>query len=315
LDSVPLLRGTVVGRTADTLTLRSGIVLAAYPCRPPAIRGLRARIAVLDELGFYRNAEGNPQDVEMLRAVRPTLATTGGRLVILSSPAGQSGALWDLYRLHFARDEAPILVWRGSAPEMNPTLPADYLQRMEQDDPEGYRSEVLGEFRAGVSALFDPEMLEACVARGVRERPPEDGVTYQAAADPSGGRRDAFTVAIGHQVGDRIVVDVVRDWAAPFNPSGVVAEASDLCAATGSARSSRTTSARSGSSSRSATRDHLSRRGARPEPALPGTAPDRQRAGHRAPGPAAAPPRATGPRTTPGRVGPRSHRALAARAR
>jgi hypothetical protein len=97
-DSVPLLRGTVVGRTADTLTLRSGIVLAAYPCRPPAIRGLRARIAVLDELGFYRNAEGNPQDVEMLRAVRPTLATTGGRLVILSSPAGQSGALWDFYR-------------------------------------------------------------------------------------------------------------------------------------------------------------------------------------------------------------------------
>jgi C-terminal processing protease CtpA/Prc len=65
---------------------------------------------------------------------------------------------------------------------MNPTLPADYLQRMEQDDPEGYRSEVLGEFRAGVSALFDPEMLEACVVRGVRERRPEDGILYQAAA-------------------------------------------------------------------------------------------------------------------------------------
>jgi hypothetical protein len=228
-DAVPLLRGTVVGRTTDTLTLRSGVVVAAYPCRPPAIRGLRARIAVLDELGFYRNAEGNPQDLEMLRAVRPTLATTGGRLVILSSPAGQSGALWDLYRGHFARDEAPVLVWRGSAPEMNPTLPADYLARMEQDDPEGYRSEVLGEFRAGVTSLFDPEMLEACVTRGVRERLPEDGVLYQAAADPSGGRRDAFTVAIGHQVGDRLVVDVVRDWAAPFNPSTVVAEAADLC--------------------------------------------------------------------------------------
>jgi hypothetical protein len=228
-EAVPLLRGSIVGRTADTLSLSSGVVLAAYPCRPPAIRGLRARIAVLDELGFYRNAEGNPQDVEMLRAVRPTLATTGGRLVILSSPAGQSGALWDLYRLHFGRDDAPVLVWRGSAPEMHPLLPLDYLRRMEQDDPEGYRSEVLGEFRAGVTALFDPEALEACVARGVRERLPEEGVTYQAAADPSGGRRDAFTVAIGHQVGDRIVVDAVRDWAAPFNPSGVVAEAADLC--------------------------------------------------------------------------------------
>jgi hypothetical protein len=113
-DAVPLLMVPVVGPTTDSLTLRSGITLAAYPCRPPAIRGRRAKIAVLDKLGFYRNAEGNPQDVEMLRAVRPTLATTGGRLVILSSPAGQQGALWDLYRGHFARDAAPVHVWRGS---------------------------------------------------------------------------------------------------------------------------------------------------------------------------------------------------------
>ena len=55
---------------------------------------------------------------------------------------------------------------------MNPTLSADYLARMREDDPEGYRTEVLGEFRAGITALFDPEMLEACVVRGVRERLP-----------------------------------------------------------------------------------------------------------------------------------------------
>jgi hypothetical protein len=36
---------------------------------------------------------------------------------------------------------------------MNPTLPADYLERTEQDDPEAYRSEVLGEFRAGIATL------------------------------------------------------------------------------------------------------------------------------------------------------------------
>ncbi|HSE68101.1 MAG TPA: hypothetical protein VLB12_14025 [Gemmatimonadales bacterium] len=53
---------------------------------------------------------------------------------------------------------------------MNPTLPENYLKRMEEDDPEAYRSEVLGEFRTGASALFDPEAIEACVERGVRER-------------------------------------------------------------------------------------------------------------------------------------------------
>jgi hypothetical protein len=42
---------------------------------------------------------------------------------------------------------------------MNPSLPADYLERMKQDDPEAYRSEVLGEFRAGVSTFLDSESL------------------------------------------------------------------------------------------------------------------------------------------------------------
>ncbi len=36
---------------------------------------------------------------------------------------------------------------------MNPTLPADYLERMEADDPEAYRSEVLGEFHSAKPRL------------------------------------------------------------------------------------------------------------------------------------------------------------------
>jgi hypothetical protein len=62
----------------------------------------------------------------------------------------------------------PVLVWQATAPEMNPTLPADYLDRMAHDDPDAYRSEVLGEFRAGISTLFDPEALEMCVVRCAR---------------------------------------------------------------------------------------------------------------------------------------------------
>src|SRR5262249_43568362 len=165
---------------------------------------------------------------EALRALRPTLATTGGRLVILSSPYGQSGALWDLHRRHFGRDDAPTLVWQASALTMHPDLPADYLARMEQDDPEAFRSEVLGEFRAGLSTLLDPEAIGACVVPGRRELPPAEGVRYEAFVDPSGGRADAFTVAIGHRDGERAVVDLLRGWRAPFNPSGVVEEAAEL---------------------------------------------------------------------------------------
>lgn len=227
-EMVPVLKRSVADVRADSLRLKSGVTLATYPCRPAAVRGLRARVACVDELAFFTATDGRPQDVEMLRALRPALATTGGKLVVLSSPYSQSGALWELHRRHFGRNDSSTLVWQASAPEMNPTLPADYLERMREDDPEAYRSEVLGEFRTGVATFFDPEALDACVVRDRRELSPVPGVRYVAFADPSGGSRDAFTVAVAHGADERVVVDAVRAWPAPFNPAGVVEEASAL---------------------------------------------------------------------------------------
>jgi hypothetical protein len=224
---VPALKKMVDGATTDSVVLHNGVTLTSYPCRPASVRGLRARVAVVDELAFFTATDGRPTDVEMLRALRPCLATTNGKLIVLSSPYGQTGALWDLHRKHYGRDDSFTLVWQASAPEMNPTLPADYLKRMEEDDPEAYRTEVLGEFRAGLSTFFDPPALEACV-NGHRELPPAAGVVYRAFVDPSGGSRDAFALAIAHRERERVVVDVVRAWQAPFNPSGVVEEAAAL---------------------------------------------------------------------------------------
>lgn len=228
LGASPILRRSIVRETNDTLDLDNGMRVATYPCRPASVRGIRARLIVADELAFFRSGEGYAVDVEMLRAARPCLATTGGRLVVISSPYGQSGALWDLRRRHYGRDGSPVLVWQCDAPTMNPTLPADYLERMREDDPEAYRSEVMGEFRAGLSALFEPDAIDACVVPGRRELAPVAGVTYSAFVDPSGGRSDAFTLAIGHRSSDVTVPDVARAWPAPFNPSSVVAECTAL---------------------------------------------------------------------------------------
>lgn len=59
---------------------------------------------------------------------------------------------------------------------MNPMLPADYLARMQQDDPDAYQTEVLGEFRSGVSTLLDPAVLAEAMEDAVRERLPQPGV-------------------------------------------------------------------------------------------------------------------------------------------
>ncbi len=122
-----------------------------------------------------------------------------------------------------------MLVWQATAPAMNPTLPADYLSRMEADDPEAYRSEVLGEFRAGVASFLDPDALAAVVESGVRERASEPGKSYLAFADAaSGSGKDSFTLAVAHRDGERGVLDCLRAWRPPFNPSGVIAEACDV---------------------------------------------------------------------------------------
>jgi hypothetical protein len=228
-ETIDAFRAEVVRSTVDTLELRNGVSLSAYPCRPASVRGLRACIVVIDELAFFTATDGRPVDTEMLRAARGRLATTGGKLIILSSPYAQTGALYDLHRKHFGRDDSDVLVWQAAAPAMNPTLPADYLTRMAQDDPEAYRSEVLGEFRTGLTTLLDPEALAACVAIDVRERAPERDLRYTAFVDAaSGSGKDAFTVAIAHLVKDRAVLDAVRAWKPPFNPSGAIAEAAVL---------------------------------------------------------------------------------------
>jgi len=224
----PVLKSEITRQTATEITLANRVTIGVYPCRPAAIRGIRAACAVVDELAFFTSTDGRPTDIEMLRAVRPSLATTGGRLLILSSPYGQSGALYELHRKHYGRDDSNVLIWQATAPEMNPTLAADYLQRMEQDDPEAYRSEVLGLFRAGVATFLDPAALDAVLDTGTRERPPEKR-QYVAYADAaSGSGKDSFAVGIAHREGRLAVLDCIRYWNPPFNPSGVIAEASDL---------------------------------------------------------------------------------------
>ena len=204
-----------VSQSADAETARPGGAsghdrtqhgrdLASYPCRPQALRGVRARVVICSELAFFQSTEGNPVDVEILRAVRPTLATTGGKLLILSSPYTDAGALHELHRKHFGVDDSAVLVWQATAPDMNPTLPADYLARMEQDDPEAYRSEVLGEFRAVCRSCLTRPCWRSAWTRALRERPAEPGCRYLAHTDAASGTgKDAWTLAIGHIQSDR----------------------------------------------------------------------------------------------------------------
>ena len=63
-------------------------------------------------------------DVEILNAVEPGLATTGGPLILASSPHARRGVLWEMFRRHHDAGGDPlILVAYGASRTLNPSLP------------------------------------------------------------------------------------------------------------------------------------------------------------------------------------------------
>jgi hypothetical protein len=166
----------------------------------------------------------NP-DVEILNAVEPGLATTGGPLILASSPHARRGVLWEMYKRHHGAGGDPlILVAHSPSRTLNPSLPQRVVDRALEKDHARARAEYLAEFRTDVEGFVTLEVVESCVG-GHREMLPAAGVTYRAFVDPSGGSEDAMTLAIAHKTtrpDERVIVDAVREVRPPFSPSAVV---------------------------------------------------------------------------------------------
>jgi hypothetical protein len=70
--------------------------------------------------------------------------------------------------------------------------------------------------------------LEACTIKGRSELPPSPIIEYQGFVDPSGGKHDSFTVAIAHKEESKAIVDLVKAWAPPFDPTVVTGEIAEV---------------------------------------------------------------------------------------
>jgi hypothetical protein len=136
--------------------------------------------------------------------------------------------LWKQHQRHYGKDGDPVLCWQAPTATMNPALSSEIIANAYAEDESAARAEWGAEFRADLEDLFDFDAITRCVVPDRTELPPVADLSYSAFVDPSGGRRDAFTVGIAHRDGERCVVDAVRAWRPPFNPSGVVAECAAL---------------------------------------------------------------------------------------
>jgi terminase large subunit-like protein len=226
-DAVPLLRSLVKNTTADTISLSNGIDLEIRAASFRGLRGVTAVAVIGDEASFWRTDELSANaDAEILNAVRPALATTGGPLVVISTPYAKQGAVYETWRSQYgAAGDPRILVAQGASRDFNPSLPQSVVDRAIERDAQAAAAEYLGEFRGDIQTFVAREVVDACVSRGVYERSPATGVKYFGFVDPSGGSSDSMTLAIGHrEASGLIVIDCLRERKAPFSPDAVVSD-------------------------------------------------------------------------------------------
>jgi hypothetical protein len=224
-DSIPLLRKMVKARLRESIELSNGVSLQVHTSSYKSVRGYSCVCCICDELAFWQDDSGSNPASEVLAAVRPSLATIPGSLLLgISSPYSQRGLLFEQFKAHYGKNESSTLVWRGTSEEMNPTLDKRVVAQAYQSDPSAASAEYGAQFRTDVENFLPLAVIEACISTGCFERPAEAGKNYVAFVDSSGGVSDSAVLAISHCEGQKAVLDMVRERQAPFQPQSVTQE-------------------------------------------------------------------------------------------
>src|ERR1700704_833169 len=100
-------------RTASSLRLRR------RHFAHPAVIHSRLFWPMKSRFGRSDESSANP-DIEIMRAVRPGMASIPGSILLLaSSPYAKKGELYNAFRRHFGKDDGRVLVWKAPTSTMN----------------------------------------------------------------------------------------------------------------------------------------------------------------------------------------------------
>jgi hypothetical protein len=229
-EEVPALAKLVRHVGVDSIELCNRVVIEVHTNSYRSVRGRSLLACIMDEVAFWRSEDSATPDVETYGAVQPSLGRIkNSMLILISSAHKRSGLLYAKWKEAYGKNDPHVLVVRGSTLQFNPLFDAKIIERQIASDPALYRAEYLSEWRDDLSSFISRSLLEAAVDIDVLVRPPKTDTKYFAFADPSGGAHDSFTLAIAHRDKDgSVVLDMLYERHAPFNPSEVVAEIAAL---------------------------------------------------------------------------------------
>ena len=181
LTGVPLLKKLIKAVLKESVELTNGITIEIHTADFRAVRGFSCIGVNCDETSFWASdSNGASPDVEILNAVRPSLATTNGLLLCISSPWARHGVMFDAFKNYYGKTGAPVAVWKASSRDMNETISQATVLAAYARDFTASQAEWGGEFRTDIEGFLSLEAVESCIVSGRHELPRLAGVTYAA---------------------------------------------------------------------------------------------------------------------------------------
>ena len=219
-----LLQQEVVSETQEGFLLSNGVLIEILVGDYRAVRGYTLLAAIVDEIAFFGlDAESKVRsDSELIRALKPSLATTNGKLICIGSPYAKKGFSFQTYKKHFGNDNGRVLVWNCPSRTMNPTLSQAIVDEAMAEDLQSAKSEYLGEFRDDVCIFLPREIIDMVIVKNRKELLPNQSIYYSAFCDISGGRGDDAALAIGHKSERKVIVDFIKCYRPPHSPYQVI---------------------------------------------------------------------------------------------
>jgi len=213
----------------EKIKLANGIEIEISTASSTGVRGYTSVACVADEVAFWGGEESSDPADEILDALRPTMGTVPGSLLLaLSNPYAPRGPLFEAVDKYYGQPNDEVLVVVADTRSLHPSFSAAVIKRAYAKDPvkasAEYGSDGTIQFRQHQQALFDQEPVDALIVTGRRELPPDTTHRYVAFLDAAQGSRsgDSMTLAIAHADEGRGVLDCVIERRPPFNPLDVL---------------------------------------------------------------------------------------------
>lgn len=148
LEAATGARPRLIEENRLSLQLENGSRVVTLPSSEETVRGFSAVDLVIED-----EASRVPDD--LYRAVRPMLAVSNGRLVLMSTPFGKRGHFWDTWDAGGAPWEQ-IKITANDCPRISPAFLAEERRAIGEL---WFRSEYLCEFVDPVNAVFSSETV------------------------------------------------------------------------------------------------------------------------------------------------------------